>query len=248
VDQQIPGKSVDSDIQKLSLCEHKQRAHERQHARNETDAILWHPLPPTKKGIVPKDLKQRRQRDNARNETEYRKTNAVSVTARQGSAETASDPSTYKRGVVPKDLKERRQRDNTRNETEYRKTNAVSVKARQGSAETASDPFGPPSTYKRGVIPKYLKERHEALKKQEKMCKPNFPVLVCPPVHVTQNDSYRSETLKVLKKRYSDLAEELRMMPVMTDIWMMYSKRIELTKKLKETKKAIRVFYKTVEC
>jgi hypothetical protein len=218
MDQQMPGKSDDSDIQKLTLCEHKQCAHERQHARNKTD---------------------------------YIKANIMSIKPRQRSIETSdplAPPSTYKKGVVPKYLKEGRQRDKPRNETEYRKTTAVSVEARQGSNETASDPFGPPSTYKRGVIPKYLKERREALKKQEKMCKPNFPLLVCPPVHVIQNYSYRSETLKVLKKRYSDLAEELRMMPVKTDIRMMYSKKIELTKKLKETEKAIKMFYETVEC
>jgi hypothetical protein len=175
----------------------------------------------------------------------------MSVKARQRSIETKSNPlsppSTYKRGVIPKYLKERRQRENARNETEYKKTNVVSVKASEESIETASDPVLPPPTYKKGVIPKYLKERREAMQKEAK-CKPNFTVLACPSGHVTQNDSCRDETLKMLKKRYSDLAQELRMMPVKTDIRMMYTKKTELAKKLKETEEAIKVFSKPAAC
>jgi hypothetical protein len=367
-DQQMPGRSDDPDIQKLSLCEHKQDAHKRQYARNETDNIIANvmsvkarqgstetrsdplappstykrgvipnylkerhardnarneteyqkinavsvkakqqsvetardPLkpPPTyERGVIPKYLKERRARENARNETEYQKTNAVSVKAKQQSVETARDPlkppPTYKRGVIPKYLQERRARENERNETEYQKTNAASVKAKQRSVETACDPLKPPPTYKRGVIPKYLKEYHnaenarnesdtrktnvmsmkakkisnetahdplvpppsykkgvipkylkerrEAMQKEAKW-NPDFPVLACPPGHDTQNDSYRNETLKMLKKRHSDLAQELRMLPVKTDIRMMYTKKTELTKKLKETENAMKAF------
>jgi hypothetical protein len=179
------------------------------------------------------------EHQHATNKTDHVNANIMSVKARQRSIETESDPfaspSTYKRDVVP----------NARNEIEYRKTNAVSMKARQASVETASDPFGPPSTYKRGVIPKYLKERREAMQKDEKKCKPNFPGVACPAGHVTTHDSYRNETLKMLKKRYSDLAQELRMMPITTDIRMIYTKKTELTKKLKEVENAIQVFFKS---
>lgn len=121
------------------------------------------------------------------------------------------------------------------------------MKARQISAVTASDPFVPPPGYKIGAIPKYLIERREALKKEAE-CKPKFPVLACPPGNVTQNESYRNETLKMLKKRYSDLSQELRMMPVKTDIRMMYTKKTELTKKLKEAGNAIRTFLELEAC
>ncbi|XP_033611460.1 uncharacterized protein LOC117283118 [Cryptotermes secundus] len=270
VDQQMPRRSDDPDIQKLSLCEHKQDTHKSRHARNETDYIKENimsvkarqrsietrsnPLlaPSTyKRGVIPQYLIERRQRENSKNETEYRKTNAVSVKPRQGSIETVRDPlkppSTCKRGIIPNNLKKDHETGSARNESNTKKTNVMSMKERHISAITAIDPLVPPPGYKKGEIPKYLKERREALEKEAK-CKPMFPVLACPPGNVTQNDSYRNETLKMLKKRYSDLSQELRMMPVKTDIRMMYTKKIELTKKLKEARNAIRTFLELEAC
>jgi hypothetical protein len=89
----------------------------------------------------------------------------------------------------------------------------------------------PPPTYKKGVIPKYLKKFREAQKKE-----------------ATLNNTDGYETFKTLKKRYSDLVQELKMMPVKTDIRMMYTKKTDLTKKLKETEEAIKVFLKTEAC
>lgn len=270
VHQQMPGRSDDPDIKKLSLCEHKQDTQKRRHARNETDYIKENimsvkarqrpiqtrsnPLlaPSTyKRGVIPQYITERRQRENARNETEYRKTNAVSVKARQGFVETVRDPlkppSTYKRGVIPKYLKKHHETERVRNESNTRETNVMSMKARKISAVTASDPLVPPPGYKKGAIPEYLIERRETLKKEAE-CKPKFPVLACPPGNDNQNDTYRNETLKMLKKRYSDLSEELRMMPVKTDIRMMYTKKTELTKKLEEARNAIKTFLELEAC
>jgi hypothetical protein len=53
-----------------------------------------------------------------------------------------------------------------RNETDYIKINIMSVKGRQRSVEAASDPSKLPSTYQRGVFPKYLIKRREAMQKE----------------------------------------------------------------------------------
>jgi hypothetical protein len=48
----------------------------------------------------------------------------------------------------------------------------------------------------------------------------------------------------MLKKCYAGLVQELKMMSVKRDIRMMYNRKMELTKKLNKTEKAMKVFPK----
>jgi hypothetical protein len=70
-----------------------------------------------------------------------------------------------------------------------------------------------PSTYQRGVVPKYLKKkRFEVPQKEDKQCKRFVSVPACPSGDVTLEDSHGKETLIILKERHSGLVQELRMM------------------------------------
>lgn len=134
------------------------------------------------------------------------------------------------------------ERQEARPETDYVKMNVMSVKARQRSAEAASDPLKPPSTYQRGVIPKYLQERREALQKEAEQQERDVPDPACPPGHVTLQDSDRKETLRMLEQNYADLVQKLNMMPVRTDTLKMRNRKIELEQKLNKIEEGIKVF------
>ncbi|PNF27998.1 hypothetical protein B7P43_G13858 [Cryptotermes secundus] len=126
--------------------------------------------------------------------------------------------------------------------TDYIKMNVMSVKARQRTVEAASDPLKPPSTYQKGVIPKYLQERREALQKEAEKQERDVPDPACPPGHVTLQDSDRKETLRMLEQNYGDLIQKLNMMPVRTDTLKMRNRKIELEQKLNKIEEGIKVF------
>jgi hypothetical protein len=150
-------------------------------------------------------------------------------------------------GDHKQDLHDLRQNARTK-KPDYIKRNVMSVRAMRTYIEAASDPLRAPSTYQRGVVPKYLKKRFEASQKEDRQCKRFVSVPACPSGDVILEDSHRKETLIILKERNSCLVQELRMMPFNTDIRMMYSRKVELTKKLKETEEAINVFSKPKVC
>jgi hypothetical protein len=126
------------------------------------------------------------------------------------------------------------------NEADFGTTNITLLEAGQTPTEAVSDPLRAPPTYQRGVVPKYLKKRLATMREDAKRCKRCFPETACPLEHVT--DPYRKDYMMMLKKRHSDLVHELKMLPVKTDVRMLYRRKSELEKKVKESEKVMRRF------
>lgn len=101
----------------------------------------------------------------------------------------------------------------------------------------------PPANYRKGVVPKYIKDRKEAQEKEQKakaeLLDPN-----CPNGHVPLPDHERTETLRILKKSYQDYVNELNMMPIKTDTLKARRRKAEIEKQLNKLEEGIKVFSK----
>lgn len=99
----------------------------------------------------------------------------------------------------------------------------------------------PPPNYRKGVIPKYLRDRKEAQEKEQKAkAEASYPD--CPEGHVPIPDHERKETLRLLKKNYQDYVNELNMMPIKTDTLRAQRRKIEIEKQLNKLEEGIKVF------
>ncbi|XP_011871790.1 PREDICTED: uncharacterized protein LOC105564190 [Vollenhovia emeryi] len=99
----------------------------------------------------------------------------------------------------------------------------------------------PPSNYRKGVVPKYLRDRKEAQEKEQK-AKTEALHSDCPDGHVPLPDNERKETLRLLKKNYQDYVNELNMMPIKTDTLRAQRRKIEIEKQLSKLEEGIKVF------
>ncbi|XP_058803425.1 uncharacterized protein LOC131671192 [Phymastichus coffea] len=99
----------------------------------------------------------------------------------------------------------------------------------------------PPSNYKIGVVPKYIKERKEALKR-EQAAKAAAKYSDCPDGHIPLPDNERKETLSMLKKNYQEFVNELNMLPIRTDTLRSQKRKMEIEKQLTKLEEAIKVF------
>ncbi|XP_029666076.1 uncharacterized protein LOC115237274 [Formica exsecta] len=99
----------------------------------------------------------------------------------------------------------------------------------------------PPLNYRKGVIPKYLRDRKEAQEKEQKI-KAEALHPDCPEGHVPIPDHERKETLRLLKKNYQDYVNELNMMPIKTDTLRAQRRKIEIEKQLNKLEEGIKVF------
>ncbi|XP_015437876.1 PREDICTED: uncharacterized protein DDB_G0287625 [Dufourea novaeangliae] len=101
----------------------------------------------------------------------------------------------------------------------------------------------PSTNYRKGVVPKYIKERKEAQKKEQKAKEealdPN-----CPNGHVPLPENERKETLYILKKNYQDYVNELNMMPIKSDTLRAQQRKAEIEKQLNKLEEGIKVFSK----
>ncbi|XP_021925231.1 uncharacterized protein LOC110832485 isoform X3 [Zootermopsis nevadensis] len=128
-------------------------------------------------------------------------------------------------------------------ETDYVKTKVTSLKTRQRSpVQLVSSLLKAPSSYQRGVIPKYLQERRKEWQKKAEQSVLDAPDPACPLGHVPLPDSERKETLIMLRKSYTDLIQELNMMPVRMDTLRIRNRKIELEKQLNKIEEGIKVF------
>lgn len=115
------------------------------------------------------------------------------------------------------------------------------MKTRHSSVEAASDPLKLPSTSHRGFIPRYLVKYLQAMQKEAEDCKRCFPDMglsarrYCPKRFREKRNSSNTEG-KLLR-----LGLGVEKTPVKTDIWIMYNRRMEMTKKLNKTEEAIKV-------
>ncbi|XP_078045315.1 uncharacterized protein LOC144474391 isoform X2 [Augochlora pura] len=101
----------------------------------------------------------------------------------------------------------------------------------------------PPSNYKKGVVPKYIRERKEAQKREEK-AKIEAIDSDCPHGHVPLLESERKETLHILKKSYQDYVNELNLMPIKSDTLRAQQRKAEIEKQLNKLEEGIKVFSK----
>lgn len=99
----------------------------------------------------------------------------------------------------------------------------------------------PPPNYRKGVVPKYLRERKEAQEKEQKAMVEAMHS-DCPEGHVPIPDHERKETLRLLKKNYQDYVNELNMMPIKTDTLRAQRRKIEIEKQLNKLEEGIKVF------
>ncbi|KAF7393090.1 uncharacterized protein V1477_012988 [Vespula maculifrons] len=97
-----------------------------------------------------------------------------------------------------------------------------------------------PTNYRKGVVPKYIKDRKEALQKEEAKTTTFYPE--CPEGHVPLPDHERQETLRMLKKNYQDYVNELNMMPIKTDTLRAQRRKMEIEKQLNKLEEGIKVF------
>ncbi|XP_032677047.1 uncharacterized protein LOC116846823 isoform X2 [Odontomachus brunneus] len=99
----------------------------------------------------------------------------------------------------------------------------------------------PPAHYRKGVVPKYLRERKEVQQKELK-AKKEASYSDCPENHVPLPDHERKETLQLLKKNYQEYINELNMMPIKTDTLRAQRRKMEIEKQLNKLEEGIKVF------
>ncbi|XP_043275780.1 uncharacterized protein [Venturia canescens] len=99
-----------------------------------------------------------------------------------------------------------------------------------------------PSNYRRGVVPKYIRERKEAQQLKEEKMKAAAIHPDCPEGHVPLPDEERQETLRMLKKHHQEYVTELNMMPIKTDTLRSQRRKMEIEKQLTKLEEGIKVF------
>lgn len=123
---------------------------------------------------------------------------------------------------------------------DFVKENAQVVFANRKDKEKPHAPPGnAPLNYKKGVVPKYIKDRKEELYRQAKSTEGDEK---CPEGHVMLPENERKETLRMLRQSYAELITELNMMPVRSDTLKIRNRKIELENQLKKLDEGIKVF------
>ncbi|XP_014211004.1 uncharacterized protein LOC106641194 [Copidosoma floridanum] len=120
-------------------------------------------------------------------------------------------------------------------------TSKGSVSVASRLASQLSKTGAPPASYRVGVVPKYIKERKEAMQK-EQSAKIAAKQSDCPKGHVSLPDSERKETLCILKKNYQEYVHELNGLPIRTDTLRSQRRKMEIEKQLAKLEDAIKVF------
>lgn len=96
--------------------------------------------------------------------------------------------------------------------------------------------------YRRGKVPKYLKNRQEQWRKEEARRIANTPDPSIPPGHTLMPREERLQTLASLEKNHEELVTQLNALPVRVDTLRVKTKKSELEKKLVEIEDAIKIF------
>ncbi|KAF7998386.1 hypothetical protein HCN44_009784 [Aphidius gifuensis] len=100
-----------------------------------------------------------------------------------------------------------------------------------------------PPSYRKGVVPKYIKERKEEKLQQEIKAQADAEFIAdCPDGHVPLPDNERKDTLKKLKKNYQDFVTKLNMIPIRSDTLRSQRQKIEIEKELNKLEEGIKVF------
>ncbi|XP_063243425.1 uncharacterized protein LOC134542811 [Bacillus rossius redtenbacheri] len=120
--------------------------------------------------------------------------------------------------------------------------NSRKSSAKQKSLSTPKDSSKPPASYRKGVVPRYLRERQQQWQKAIEEELANTPDPSCPPGHVLLPEEERKQTLAMINRDYARMVQELNMMPVRTDTLRTRQRKIELEQKLTKLEEASKVF------
>ncbi|XP_019848901.1 PREDICTED: enkurin domain-containing protein 1-like isoform X2 [Amphimedon queenslandica] len=99
-------------------------------------------------------------------------------------------------------------------------------------------------SYKKGTVPKYLLERKEEWRREEKERLASLPDPTVPPGHVVMSTSDRLKTLETLKQHQDELLKELQSLSLTADTLRINVKRNQLESRLIEIEDAIKIFSK----
>ncbi|XP_011314111.1 uncharacterized protein [Fopius arisanus] len=100
-----------------------------------------------------------------------------------------------------------------------------------------------PPNYRKGVVPKYIKERKEERQQEkERQALEEAIFAECPEGHVPLPDNERRETLKLLKKNYQELVNELNMLPIRSDTLRSQRRKMEIERQLTKLEEGVKVF------
>ncbi|XP_053596506.1 uncharacterized protein LOC103570920 isoform X1 [Microplitis demolitor] len=99
-----------------------------------------------------------------------------------------------------------------------------------------------PPNYRKGVVPKYILERKEEQQQKIEQAKLDAANSDCPPGHIPLPDNERKETLRLLKKNYQELVNELNKMPIRSDTLRCQMKKMEIEKQLTKLEEGIKIF------
>lgn len=126
-------------------------------------------------------------------------------------------------------------------EIDFVKLNKERTSVASRMAAQLNNNNAPPTNYRKGVVPKYIRERKEAHEKEQK-AKAEASDPDCPEGHVPLPDNERKETLRMLKKNYQEYVNELNMMPIKTDTLRAQRRKMEIEKQLNKLEEGIKVF------
>nr|XP_027218076.1 uncharacterized protein LOC113810644 isoform X1 [Penaeus vannamei] len=134
---------------------------------------------------------------------------------------------------IPKLLKQKREQHGQPSSpsTLRRSQSMKNIRQRQGE---------PPSSYKRGKLPKYLLARKEEEKRLAEIARSVDPE--CPPGHAPLPDHERRNTLHLLRKSQAEVMRELSSLPVAQDTLRVKKRRQDLEDKLMQIEDGLRIF------
>ncbi|XP_031630015.1 uncharacterized protein LOC116345099 isoform X2 [Contarinia nasturtii] len=97
-----------------------------------------------------------------------------------------------------------------------------------------------PSSYRKGEIPKYLKEMK--FREEERSRLMSLVDVNCPPGHTVLTESERLESLNIAQKKYQDLIDELNHMSLTSKTLRIRNRQIEIEKELRQLDNSIQIF------
>lgn len=130
----------------------------------------------------------------------------------------------------------RQHSDATEKKHDFVKENAQ-VKQSTVKSSPPNDPTLPPPTYRKGVIPKYIRDRKEEMIKKSLKVDDG-----CPPNHVLLPNDEKTETLRMIKQSYAELITELNMLPVRSDTLKIRNRKKEIEDQLQKLEEGMSVF------
>ncbi|KAK7585917.1 hypothetical protein V9T40_000096 [Parthenolecanium corni] len=128
----------------------------------------------------------------------------------------------------------------------------ISHENEEEKKDTESKKLQNPTSYKKGEVPRYLKERNAQLERdrQERETREKLEELLgfkdpkCPPGHMLMPPDELQHNLSDMETKFNALVAELNRMPVSNDSYKIRQRSIQIEKELRELEGKIEL-YKT---